>query len=132
MEQKVAAFLETQGLLGDVFSYNFKKELVKTGPMNTAVLELKVGHDKLGVMRNLSYDDLRLCTFKGHYITHHSTREVYERHAGGFWYPAAGDSPDGSGTSTGSTSHSATVSPVRPADPPADPPGQASSPSISY
>ena len=48
MEQKVGAFLETQGLLGDVFSYSFRKQLVKTGPINTAVLELKVGYDKLG------------------------------------------------------------------------------------
>ena len=30
MEQKVAAFLETQGLLGEVFGYSFKKELIKT------------------------------------------------------------------------------------------------------
>ena len=78
IEQKVGAFLETQGLLGDVFSYSFRRQLEKNGPINTAVLELKVGHDKLGVMRHLSYDDLRLYNFKGQYKTHHDTREVYE------------------------------------------------------
>ena len=72
-----------------------------TNRVNTLVVEIKVGHDKLSKMQSLPYDDLILFQSRAIYKTHHETGEFIEKLEGG-WYPAQLDSPDGSGDSTGS------------------------------
>ena len=81
------SFFDDQGLLNDLFHYAIRPKVERIGARNTLALELKIGSDKVELVKDLPWSNLVIFNQRGHHIESRTLREYFEQDAGGQWYP---------------------------------------------